>query len=81
MTNSRRMSQRVDTPDVLNSGVEEGGIVGVKTTRLEKRVDSECWEWILRVARWMEEAERRAIEDVTFSEVSRVAVIYIRLRE
>ena len=51
VTNSSRRSQRVDTPDVENSGVEEGGIVGVNTTRLEKRVDSECWEWIFRVAR------------------------------
>lgn len=34
-----------------NSGVADGGIVGVNTMRLAKRVDSECCECILRVAR------------------------------
>lgn len=52
--------------------------MGVKTTRLAKRVDSECWECILRVARWIEEAERRAIEGMTVSEVSRDTLIYGR---
>lgn len=75
MTNSRRSVQLFDTPDVLNSGVALGGIVGVKTTRFAKRVDSECWEWILRVARWMLEGERRAMEGVTVSAVSRDKLI------
>lgn len=61
-----------------NSGVADGGIVGVKTTRLAKRVDSECWECILRVARWIEEGERSAIEGITLSEVSRDRLIYER---
>jgi len=39
VTNSSRRAHVQDTPEVENSGVAEVGMVGVNTTRFEKRVD------------------------------------------
>lgn len=69
------MNHELEMPDVVKSGVADGGMVGVKTTRWVKSVDSECWTWMRRVARAMEVAERRAREGVMVSEDSREALI------
>lgn len=73
--NSRRMIQDDEIEVVVNAGVAVAGIVGVKMMRLEKRVDSECDTYTFRVARRMEEAERRATLGVMVSENSSDALI------
>lgn len=74
--NSSRNTQRTENPDVENPGVEEDGIVGVNTRRFANNVDSERCVWILRVARCIEDAERKAKDGSTSSADSREAFIY-----
>lgn len=50
-------------------------MVGVNTMRFVKRVDSECWTWMRRVARRMEDSDRRASVESMVSDDSSEALI------
>lgn len=73
VTNSNRNTQELRMPDVANSGLADEGIVGVNITRFAKRVDSECCAYTLRVARYIDDGDRKASAGSTFSDDSSAA--------